>query len=287
MVLKDVVPSHAAMRRFIPLLLASLLLFPAYRVLASPAGDSNEGKELFQAKCSICHTIGQGTKVGPDLKGVMARRDRDWLTSFISTPDKVKPGTAMPSLGLTTTQVNSVIDYLAEQGGAQPAAAPKPAETPAQVSPTQAAAQPTATAGNAGRGKSLFTGSTRFQNGGTPCLACHSIAGVGALGGGTLGPDLTQAFTKFGDSGLTSILTTLPFPIMKPVFGERPLTPQEQTDLKAFLQEAAQAKRSNLSPGILLLIGMGGALVLIALGNIMWRQRRVSGVRRPLVEGKS
>ncbi|MFN3338009.1 MAG: hypothetical protein ACK42I_10985, partial [Thermomicrobium sp.] len=41
------------------------------------------------------------------------------------------------------------------------------------------------------RGKELFTGVLRFENGGPPCQACHSIGGIGALGGGQLGPDLT------------------------------------------------------------------------------------------------
>ena len=42
--------------------------------------------------------------------------------------------------------------------------------------------------GNAETGKDLFTGVVRFQNGGPPCMACHSTGGIGALGGGSLGP---------------------------------------------------------------------------------------------------
>ncbi|MFA5701803.1 MAG: cytochrome c, partial [Desulfuromonas sp.] len=85
------------------------------------------GKELFQAKCSPCHTIGGGRSVGPDLKGVTAIRDHAWLARFIPAPDHVLAsgdqvanellkefgGLVMPDLGLTQTQVDELIAYLA------------------------------------------------------------------------------------------------------------------------------------------------------------------------------
>src|SRR3989338_9184569 len=49
-------------------------------------------------------------------------------------------------------------------------------------------------AGDYATGNALFTGEKRFTNGGPPCISCHS-AGVGALGGGILGPNLTQVYS--------------------------------------------------------------------------------------------
>ena len=47
------------------------------------------GQYLFAKECAACHTIGHGDKIGPDLAGVAARRDPDWLARYIEEPDKV------------------------------------------------------------------------------------------------------------------------------------------------------------------------------------------------------
>ncbi len=47
------------------------------------------GKNLFESRCSACHSIGQGDKLGPDLAGVTARRERAWLIRYIRVPDQV------------------------------------------------------------------------------------------------------------------------------------------------------------------------------------------------------
>jgi protein SCO1/2 len=47
------------------------------------------GQYLFAQRCSACHTIGNGQKVGPDLLGVSSRRNPKWLRRYISVPDKV------------------------------------------------------------------------------------------------------------------------------------------------------------------------------------------------------
>jgi mono/diheme cytochrome c family protein len=50
--------------------------------------DIDKGKELFAQKgCSACHKIGGGKLVGPDLKGVTARRDKQWIAKMILRPD--------------------------------------------------------------------------------------------------------------------------------------------------------------------------------------------------------
>jgi protein SCO1 len=47
------------------------------------------GQRLFQSKCSACHSLGQGDKVGPDLAGITGRRERAWLTRYIQEPDEL------------------------------------------------------------------------------------------------------------------------------------------------------------------------------------------------------
>ena len=92
--------------------------------------DIGKGQFLFQSRCSACHTIGEGDKVGPDLMGVTARRGRDWLASYILAPDKVLAQgdpvamqlyekyreVRMPNLRLGTPDVADVMSYLEKQG---------------------------------------------------------------------------------------------------------------------------------------------------------------------------
>ena len=50
--------------------------------------DIDKGKDLFTAKgCNGCHKIGGGKLVGPDLKGVTGRRDKQWIVKMILRPD--------------------------------------------------------------------------------------------------------------------------------------------------------------------------------------------------------
>src|ERR1044071_2655749 len=45
------------------------------------------GEYLFASRCSACHSIGQGDKMGPDLAGVTARRERTWLLRYIRSEE--------------------------------------------------------------------------------------------------------------------------------------------------------------------------------------------------------
>jgi cytochrome c2 len=74
--------------RFLPLLL--LLLFAACGGGQPPESGSApavEGARLFKAKgCYSCHSIGDGPKAGPDLKGLFARREEAWIRAYVSDP---------------------------------------------------------------------------------------------------------------------------------------------------------------------------------------------------------
>lgn len=86
------------------------------------------GQALFARMCSSCHSIGAGTRVGPDLKDVGQRRTHTWLESFISSPDRMFaqqdptamallhdfPDVRMPNLGLTPTDSRDVLAYIEE-----------------------------------------------------------------------------------------------------------------------------------------------------------------------------
>ncbi len=156
------------------------------------------------------------------------------------------------------------------------------ADTPAGDGSAATAVAASWQVGDPSVGKGLFEGTIRFENRGPPCLACHSVAGIGALGGGALGPDLTGSYGKFGEAGLIAFLATTPLPTMKPIFDDRPLTEHEQAHLAVFLQQAAVSERTAATVGQLALLGVAGAALLLLLMRIIWR-RRLTEVRRPMV----
>ena len=125
-------------------------------------------------------------------------------------------------------------------------------------------------------------GTAHLRNGGPPCMGCHNIDSAGILGGGVMGPDLTQAVVKYGDAGLASALATLPFPTMKPIFTDHPLTPEEQADLYAFIKAASGQPQANREAPVLAL-SLAGFVAAMILAGLIWRQRS-RGVRRPLVK---
>jgi cytochrome c2 len=292
----------------IPFLVIPCLLLADPAELRSSPENPAKGKQIFESMCLACHTIGGGTKVGPDLKNITGLRSTTWLTDFISNPDKkIKSGdpvanqllkefhgVEMPSLGLSGEQVSDVLAYLQSTGtmakaqaaapsaqaplpSVQPPAPPAPAPMPEAPGPPAAAL----TTGSVEMGQQLFSGSVAFQKGGPPCLSCHDVASIPFPGGGTLGPDLTGAFAKFGAEKMNSILATLPFPTMRPLFDQRPLTAQEQQDLEAFLQKAGV--QSLVGRGVQIgLAAIGGFIILVILAWIIRQDRLVTVPKAPV-----
>ncbi len=270
---------------FVLLLLGCLTAGLAYLAEAAPpAQTADQGRTIFEQKCIACHTVGGGRKVGPDLKGVTTRRDQAWLTRWLSAPDQMlaqKDATAMqslqennnvpmPNMALASTDVAALLAYFtaADKGTTAPAAQ---------------AAVPALPAGDAALGQGLFTGPARLQNGGPPCLTCHTVAGIGSLGGGTLGPDLTLAFNKYGgEAGMATFLSTVPLPTMNAVWTARPLTPQEMANLIAFLKQASGGQPPADPASRLAGSAVVGAAALVILAQFYWRHR-LTAVRRPLV----
>lgn len=263
-------------------------LWAALPTLANAAGDAKAGAQLFQQKgCTACHTIGKGDLVGPDLKGVTERRPNDWLEKWIAAPDKVIASkdeyavnllhkyhdVQMPTLALSTSEVDNILAFLASPDAAAQASGPAP----------QAANAP-AVKGNPELGKDLFTGVVRFQNGGPPCMACHSVSGIGALGGGQLGPDLTEVVKRYGGaSAVDAFVAGTPTPTMKAVWGGRPLTAEDRANVVSFLGQAEVSQRPAEAIWELAALAALGVVILLAIAAFIWKDRLRFGVRGPMV----
>lgn len=257
---------------------------------AAPNRQSvEEGRALFEQYCASCHTIGGGDMAGPDLQGVVQKRDPAWLRHWLKEPDVMLAESdpiatdllhqynniPMPNQNLSATQIDALLAYLgaADSGTSDSGAAQPPAQS-AQAALT----------GHPDAGRALFTGADRLSNGGTACVACHDSAALSVPGGGLIGPDLTQAVTRYGgEAGMVSVLGNIPFPSMIPVYRNRPLTPQEQADLAAFMQQSADEETPNrgLRHFSLYILAFGMMDVFLVL-LFVWHRRLPGRKRRTL-----
>jgi len=109
-----------------------------------------DAQQIFQQSCNACHNIGQGPKVGPDLKGVTERRKEDWLLNFIKSPQKaINAGDpvakelvdtfkiVMPDQAYSDDEIKALLAYIKDVGEGKVAAATeaKPVPQPHGLNP--------------------------------------------------------------------------------------------------------------------------------------------------------
>ena len=123
------------------------------------SADIKAGRVVFARNCSACHTVGAGTRIGPDLAGVGDRRSTEWLVKWIEDPVRMARTdpiarrlvaewnyVQMADMGLSREQIDQVlayIDYAGERSVriAESERAPSPGEPSSgdTVSPVPAA----------------------------------------------------------------------------------------------------------------------------------------------------
>ncbi len=258
---------------------------------ATPLAAQDPAADLYRQSCASCHTIGGGPLTGPDLRGVSQRRDRAWLTRFIMDPQAViasgdayaldlqakARGVVMPTVqGLTAARVGGLLDLIDAES-----------KLPEGQSKFAGLALPLApfTAADIAQGQAIFLGRQPLLKGGPSCISCHTVQGLGGLGGGRLGPDLTKVFERIpGRQPLASWLQAPVTPLMGSLFQQRPLDTKEILPLVAFFESTAQ--RSGPADALPLLrffmLGLGGGVALL-FGLDSLYGRRLRSVRRSLV----
>jgi mono/diheme cytochrome c family protein len=269
------------LRALLKVLCVALLLGWA----AGPAHGQADVATFYADNCAPCHTIGEDNSL--DLKGVTARKDRAWLVRFMLDPEAVvrsgdpyaariveaAGGDIMPAIdGLTPQLAEEILRYIeGETSAAEPA--------------TLDVDRPF-TREEIEHGRALYQGSRSFEADGPSCVSCHRLAGLGGLGGGTFGPDLTRIHERLrGRRGLDAWLTRPPTPVMRALYGTAPLQDPERLALVALLEDTAVRQAGAPAGSTAAFVGagaVGALLALVAIGLTWWR--RFSAVRRPLVD---
>lgn len=106
----------------------------------------------------------------------------------------------------------------------------------------------------------MFSGEERFANGGVSCISCHNVTNDELISGGLLAKDLTKAFSRMGDAGVSSIISSSPFPVMSTAYQNNPLDSIEVVQLTAFLKHADEvsAEQGKNNGNALFIFGGGG-----------------------------
>ena len=107
-------------------------------------------------------------KVGPNLKDIRLKLNKNWIPVWLKKPSDFRPTTKMPNFRLTDHQIQAISAYLWQSALTDPL----PKQNP----------------GNAEHGKELFE--TRG------CLACHSIGEGSQMMGGHFAANLTRVGEK-------------------------------------------------------------------------------------------
>lgn len=150
---------------------------------------------------------------------------------------------------------------------------------------TQPASSAAIAKGDAENGRNLFMGYVHFENDGPPCMGCHNIGENGLLGGGALGPSLTNVSAEMTQTELASLLSNFGptlSPVMQPIYTEHPLSVSEQADLIAFMKASVgepETDKELLVLGVSILATIGAAVVL----GFIYRNR-LRSVRAAMVK---
>jgi cytochrome c551/c552 len=138
------------------------------RAIALKVTNSKLDLRIVQLDRSTKSLLQDMKKVGPNLKDVRLKLNRNWIPVWLKKPSDFRATTKMPNFRLNDDQIKAIAAYVWQSALMDPLPKHKP--------------------GNAAHGKELFE--TRG------CLACHSIGEGDDLQGGTFAANLTRVGEK-------------------------------------------------------------------------------------------
>src|SRR5271170_2385630 len=138
------------------------------KAVALKVANSKDDGRIQQLDFQSHSLMQDQKKVGPNLKDIRLKLNKNWIPVWLKKPTDFRPTTKMPNFRLTDHQIQAISAYLWQSGFTDPLPKQKP--------------------GNADHGKELLE--TRG------CLACHSIGEGSQMTGGTFAANLTREGEK-------------------------------------------------------------------------------------------
>lgn len=241
---------------------------------------AQEGRILFEKHCTVCHLIGEGKLVGPDLMGVAQKRERDWLVRFIANSQQmIKSGdpiavelfkeynnSIMPTFAqLSVGEINNIIDYIENW---QP---PVIEEFTVDVNKRTGFTHKEYL-----RGQRLFHGLIPLENGGLfNCTNCHVTKTLDTLNWNPSAADLANAFM---DVKATNIYEAMALPAsqhMEQAHQGIKMSEEELYYVAAYLSHFDEEglEEHNIFPKKLMLFLLFAVLMTLALIDLFFTKK--------------
>ncbi len=263
-------PIHIS--KALPLILVvSALLFGA------PTKAQDKGKEIFEKYCAVCHKMTEEKLVGPGLKDITQRREKEWIKKFItSSTEMIKAGdkTAiqvfkennqipMPDhKTLSDAELDQLVTYIETY---------KPGEVkPVTVDITK---KDGFWPDEIRRGERLFAGVIPFKSGTTlNCVSCHNTIATDTLNFNPSAVDLAKAWQEPNGTNLYQVLNEPTSSKMAEAHKGLKLSDKEIYDISAYLSEVGKKGMvwERTFPARLLLFLFMGLLMALALADLIW-----------------
>jgi cytochrome c551/c552 len=138
------------------------------RAVALKVTNSKLDLRIVQLDRSTKSLLQDMKKVGPNLKEIRLKLNKNWIPVWLKKPSDFRPTTKMPNFRLRDDQIKAISAFLWQSALTDPLPKRKP--------------------GNAAHGKELFEA--------RGCLACHSIGEGDQTQGGTFAANLTRVGEK-------------------------------------------------------------------------------------------
>ncbi len=138
------------------------------RAVALKVTNSKLDLRIVQLDRSTKSLLQDMKKVGPNLKDIRLKLNKNWIPVWLKKPSDFRATTKMPNFRLNDEQIKAISAFIWQSALTDPLPKHKP--------------------GNAAHGKDLFES--------RGCLACHSIGEGDQLQGGTFAANLTRVGEK-------------------------------------------------------------------------------------------
>ena len=110
---------HSAIKLTVAAAFAAVLSAASAQAQSAAADGQKLAFDRGKGNCLTCHQIKDGDlpgTIGPELKGLKAKYDRNELIAIVSDETRRNPLTVMPPFGrnrvLTEQEINAVVDFL-------------------------------------------------------------------------------------------------------------------------------------------------------------------------------
>ncbi len=217
--------------------------FTLFIILFFQTAFAQNGADLYDENCAVCHEISEQKLTGPGLLGVTEKHDENWLIQFIrNSQEMIEAGdekaialfkeynqVVMPSMpNLSEDDIKTIIDHIRNYDPES-----EKVSLVADLSGTDYSE------GDIKRGERLFRGLIDFENNENVCAACHNTTTLDTLNWNPSAYELAHIYEEKGPEYIAGVLKKPSSRTMREVHKNSTFTDEEIYFINAYLSEMA------------------------------------------------